>query len=301
MSQELELKLELSEDAVAQFLNLSWFHSNPANVRQPDKTLENIYFDTPDLQLLKTKAALRIRRSGSQYLQTLKTKGKSVGGLHQRGEWEFKIADTDADGDGEVEPRLQPELFPSDVWPAELNVDQLMPVFETNFTRSGWLWTSSKGSRIEVVLDQGQVIVGEQTTQLSELELELLEGSPECVFDLAEALSKQVPMLVSDVTKAQRGFELFQPGVWQTSRITLEDAREPASRLEWAIQGVMNPSELNDPKCLASVLETLVDDGLLNEMDVRPWLLFGDVSTLNPLLRGQWLLRLARYAWRHSS
>lgn len=298
MSQELELKLELSEDAVSQFLSLEWFHSHPANERQPDQILENIYFDTPDLLLLKVKAALRIRKSGHDYLQTLKTKGTSVGGLHQRGEWEFHIGTCSPDEPVTPPPALQPDRFPSDVWPVDLDVNQLIPVFETNFTRSCWVWSSPNGSRIEVVLDRGHVVSGDQSTPLTEIELELLEGHPDCVFDLAEALSKSVPLLVSDVTKAQRGFELYRPGAWQLQRLIWADDLDSSSQLEWVIQQLMLPSEIAASDQLPIVLSRLVKNGSVHEMDVNPWLLFGDLRQLTPLLKGQWLLRLARYAWQ---
>ncbi|MFC3152211.1 inorganic triphosphatase [Litoribrevibacter euphylliae] len=299
MSHELELKLELSEETVTQFLNLDWFHSHPACERRSDKVLENIYFDTPELLLLNARTALRIRKSGNEYLQTLKTKGTSVGGLHQRGEWEHKIGECSS-SDLSSSPSLQPDLFPQDVWPCDLDVNRLVPVFETNFTRSVWMWTSSKGSRIEVVLDRGKVVSNGQTTPLTEIELELLDGSPDCVFDLAEALSKSIPLLVSDVTKAQRGFELYHPGVWQVKLLQLTEKSNGSEKLEWVIQQLMFSSTQPVSDQLPKVLEGLVNAGVLKEMDVNPWLLFGDVSTLNPLLKGQWLLRLARYAWLHA-
>ncbi len=292
---ELELKLELSSQACDQFLQLTWFHSHPSVERQPDKQLENSYFDTPDLALLASRAALRIRKSGDKFLQTLKTKGTSVGGLHQRGEWEFEIGQATPGGSL---PSLQPELFPKDVWPENLDVAQLTPVFETNFTRSGWLWRSAKGSLIELVLDRGQVVSGNQTTALSEIELELLEGDAACVFDLAEAISHHLPMKVSDITKAQRGFELFRPGAWQTSSIVLDETSSDARQLEWVIQSLMTLNSGTDQNALATRLNRLVETGFLPAMDVRPWLLQGNISTLDTLKLGQWLLRLARHAWQ---
>ena len=82
MSQEIELKLTISQESIEQFLNLTLLKAYvPTSF-----TLENTYFDTPDKQLTSYGAALRIRKTPTGFVQTLKTKGQNVGGLHQRDE-----------------------------------------------------------------------------------------------------------------------------------------------------------------------------------------------------------------------
>lgn len=295
MSQEVELKLSLNEEIVSQFWALDWFHSHPSIKKQPQKLLENIYFDTPDLALLKTRAALRIRKSGEQYLQTLKTKGVSIGGLHQRGEWEHIIGDTASLAGGS--PQLKTELFPEDVWPEGLDTASLIPVFETNFIRDVWLWRSAFGSVVEMVLDQGKVVSGEQESVICEMELELVEGHAGCLFDLAEALTKTLPTLVSDTTKAQRGFELFSPGVWQVDHLSLSEVTASEECLNAVLQALMTGVQESDVAVFVAVLSQLVKDKVLPDLDVNPWLLQGNPNTLSDLSRAQWLLRLARHAW----
>jgi len=295
MSQEVELKLSLNEETVSQFWALDWFHSLPSIEKQPQKLLENIYFDTPDLALLKTRAALRIRKSGDQYLQTLKTKGVSVGGLHQRGEWEHIIGDVASLAGSS--PQLKTELFPEDVWPDGLNITSLIPVFETNFIRDVWLWHSASGSVVEVVLDQGKVTSGDQESRICEMELELVEGHAGCLFDLAEALTKTLPVLVSDITKAQRGFELFCPGAWQADHLSLAAVSMSEDCLNAILQALMEGVQEAQVSDFVGILNQLVVDKVLPDLDVNPWLLQGNPNTLSDLSRAQWLLRLARHAW----
>lgn len=296
MALEVELKLSLSPSSAEQFLNLIGFHQHNSLSEVTVKSLENIYFDTESLDLLRSRAALRIRKSGDCYLQTFKTKGKSVGGLHQRGEWEYPI---DSPTAGEA-PELLPKLFPSDVWPETLSIDALKPVFETNFQRSAWVWTSNQGTRIELVLDQGQVISGEKVTPLCEIELELMEGDPSCLFDLAELLSKCIPVTVSDITKAQRGFELFRPGVWVSDShcLSLEgDAESQLTALMACIGHKNFPQLLIDDELILAVSEQLISQKGIPEMDLRPWFVLTEMGGLDDQLKGQWLLRLARHAW----
>ena len=88
MANEIELKLKVIEkgDITKKLQDIF-----PGISLEP-KELINIYFDTRDFKLNQERIALRIRNKGGQYIQTLKTKGVSVNGLRQRGEWEWPLA-----------------------------------------------------------------------------------------------------------------------------------------------------------------------------------------------------------------
>lgn len=58
-----------------------------------DITLANVYYDTPDLALARSKSAVRVRRAPQGWLQTFKTVGSAEGGLHRRHEWELPVAE----------------------------------------------------------------------------------------------------------------------------------------------------------------------------------------------------------------
>lgn len=55
------------------------------------RELYNQYYDTPGRELARAKVALRMRRDGEQYIQTLKSRGQSVAGLSERNEWDWYL------------------------------------------------------------------------------------------------------------------------------------------------------------------------------------------------------------------
>ena len=90
MATELEIKLSVSEAAQAQALK--WLSSLPEVRAGKTKSLINHYFDTPNADLNRAKAALRVRKAGDDYIQTLKTRGEFVDGAHRREEWEWPVS-----------------------------------------------------------------------------------------------------------------------------------------------------------------------------------------------------------------
>ncbi|MGB1237871.1 MAG: inorganic triphosphatase [Pseudomonadales bacterium] len=206
MSEEIEIKLVGPLEALDKLLE-SHFLADYAEYKGRQQ-MRNCYYDTADLALNRLAMALRIRQRDDAYLQTLKTKGESVDGLHRRLEWEWPIERAE----------LDLSRLPSSHWPETVAVTDLHPVFETNLERQLWHCTgkSEQGQHycVEVALDLGQVLVSKPDMQLSEpiaeLELELLEGDPAALVMLADALRRELPQLApSDISKAQRGFALL--------------------------------------------------------------------------------------------
>ena len=195
MSQEIELKLTISQDSIEHFLNLTLLKAyTPVSL-----VLENTYFDTPDQQLTAMGAALRIRKTPTGYMQTLKSKGLNIGGLHQRDEWEYPLKTN----------QLDMSLFPQDALAFQLDPTQLVGMFQTNFNRTQWL-INFQQSVIELVLDVGQVVTAQGNDQISELELELKDGNLSDLFQLAQQISEHVAVMPSDLSKAERGYRLSQ-------------------------------------------------------------------------------------------
>lgn len=198
MSTEIELKFFAEQDISAQLATrLQPMLLEP----QGEVQLGNIYFDTPERQLRNWDCGLRIRSKNGQREQTLKTRGLSAGGLHQRGEFNTQLA-------GEW-PQLAD--FPAQVWPAGTDVqalqDSLRPQFRTDFLRRFWL-VEYQGSRIELAFDQGVIAVEERSEPLCELELELIDGEADALFALAFELLDIGGLRLSGVSKAQRGYAL---------------------------------------------------------------------------------------------
>ena len=200
MGSEIELKLSLPVEQQQAFAELALLKQYADDEPQVQSLL-NCYFDTPDQQLNRHKVALRIRRAGEQFIQTLKTRGTSQGGLHQRAEWEWPVS-------GE---QLELDKLPPDVLDTSIVLDQLASAFNTDFQRTSWqLNYPYKGqlARIELVLDQGQVIAAGKHDPISEIELELLDGPAAALFELAAKLAAEVPLRISRISKAEKGYRL---------------------------------------------------------------------------------------------
>ena len=181
--------------------------------------LRNTYFDTPDLALTGQRIAVRERRVGEQTLLTVKTAGQSVGGLSQRQEWEGPTQPGDFDFATLVDDAALAHTLGA-------LAAQLVPVFHTDFVRLRWVvaHAGAQGdASIELALDEGTVSTdanaphGRQQQALLELELELLSGPVEALFELARALaaapagdvSPGIDLQPSQRSKAERGVDLF--------------------------------------------------------------------------------------------
>jgi triphosphatase len=193
---EIELKLALPSSQVAAFLQLM-ARRRGAPTQQ---LLVTRYYDTPDFALNALGVALRIRRVGRRWLQTIKTEGERRGGLSQRAEFEMPVT------------RGRPDWsrFPAEALalvPDALRV-QLVPVFETRFERTAWLVGGRSGAKIEVALDVGDVRAGAHRLAVCEIELELKAGEPDALFELAQGWAERLDCLPFDVSKAERGVRL---------------------------------------------------------------------------------------------
>ena len=203
MPLETELKLRLQPGDLPRLL------SHPLlTAPDPAQRLLNTYFDTPDLALKTRRMAVRERLAGAQWLLTVKTAGRSTGGLSRRQEWEGPTTPGALDFAALVDDA---------VLAAELMAlrPSLQPLFATDFERQRWR-IDHAGAHIEVALDQGRVHVpGTALTEdLLELELELLDGPDAALMLLAQALRQtpQGPVALDpvDVSKAQRGMALWE-------------------------------------------------------------------------------------------
>ncbi|PAU76039.1 CYTH domain-containing protein [Halomonas salipaludis] len=218
MSQEIELKLAVEHGDLAALPA----HPLLASGAEGPRRLSNTYFDTPDGALEKARVALRIRQVGGRYLQTLKTSGAGSGGLSQRGEWEWQI-----DGPALDLPGLAALTPMRDVDHATL--DALAPRFRTDFQRLTWQ-LEHHGNRIELAVDQGEIVAGGRHAEICELELELKSGHVEALWQLAEQLAQQVALRPAQTSKAARGASLG------TSQWTLpEDDTTPRACLDRAM------------------------------------------------------------------
>ena len=85
MANETELKLSLPIAMQGLLLRQPVLRKA---VGKQSHQLINLYYDTPKLELHRHGIALRLRKQGRSWLQTVKCAGSSAAGLTTRPEWE---------------------------------------------------------------------------------------------------------------------------------------------------------------------------------------------------------------------
>lgn len=207
-SEEIELKLALPSSDPSRLAKRLARTPALARRKATHQHLHNVYYDTPEQLLRQQRVALRLRRIGSdaqpQWLQTLKTGGRSDSALSQRGEWETPVTDA----------ALSLNALQATPW-SEIDPDgtvfqALAPTFVTTFERTSWLVRRRDGSVVEVALDVGQIAVGDKRAPICELELELKVGQPAALFDIGQQIARSIAVLPANMSKAERGYALAQ-------------------------------------------------------------------------------------------
>lgn len=196
--QETELKFLSSPEAARALQETPLLaHAQPGGTQQ----LNTIYFDTPDHSLKDKGIVVRVRRSGNRLLQSVK-----YGAGITRGEWEHELDQAFPD------PALVGDDAGLSILHKKKITSALQPIFETDVERTSYL-CQSNGAQIEVSFDQGEIKHDGQRLPINELELELREGAPSELFAIAEIIVASVPVTLSFVSKAERGF-LLAEGAW---------------------------------------------------------------------------------------
>ena len=198
MSDEVELKFDVEPASAGPLRATPLLAAAVAHGHES----ESLYFDTPGGALRKAGISLRVRRSAGRNVQTVKRKRGNAAGLFVREEWEAEVPRFALDL-GAFEPALVRRLL------GKTDGEKLTPLVRTHFTRTAWQ-IEHRGSRIEVVLDEGTVSAGRKRTPLTELELELKGGKPAALFDLAEELGRAAPLRLGTLSKSERGYALAE-------------------------------------------------------------------------------------------
>jgi inorganic triphosphatase YgiF len=227
MQKETEIKLRVSRETLAALREHPLLKKRNKSGWER-RELMNQYFDTPERDLAHAKVALRLRRDGEEVIQTLKTRGQSIAGLSERHEYDWKLPKAKLDV-----KKLDGECWPEQL--AELDKKTLKPIFTTDFVRerAEIAWGRGKAKVvIEAALDLGHVIAGKQKEEICELELELREGEPAALLELAAELAATLALMPCDISKAERGYRLFDansyslslPAPLLTAELPLDDA-----------------------------------------------------------------------------
>lgn len=197
MATEIELKLRLDARHVRKLLA----HPLLKGMSSQKQNLLNTYYDTPELTLRQRRIALRFRKKGWEWLLTVKSAEPASGGLAIRNEWEI--------------PATPGQFDFAHVDNAELRAlldnarDRLAPVFTTDFRRQSWQ-IACGDSLIEMALDRGRISAHERSTGICEVELELISGRVDDIFELTRQLQQHLPLHPEVASKAERGYRLFR-------------------------------------------------------------------------------------------
>lgn len=221
MANEIELKLALPRRALPALRRHPLIAACAPQGRAV--TLDNTYYDTAALDLRRNRIAVRTRKAGRRWLQTVKAAAVSTGGLSSRPEWEQPYAgsfDFSAIDAPAIRKRLQ------------RHAAALIPVFTTRFRRETRLWAPDAHTRILLMIDTGAVIAGTRESPICELELELVSGSPLDLLDFALRLAADLPLLPDDVSKAERGFRLHLHTPPQPLRAEASDIKPDMTPVE---------------------------------------------------------------------
>lgn len=196
MGYETELKFRLDKAALDRLRRhplIRRLKRRSAITRQE----KSVYFDTGDGYLRAHQSVLRVRSVGQRRVQTLKSVDLR-GGAWRRHEWQWEIFDDLPDC------RLLENTPFANAFPYA----RLQPIFSTEIRRTTVL-LGAPGWQVECAFDEGSVRAGDQTCPVNEVELELKEGDTGALFQLAQDLFREVPGILSPVTKSERGFALL--------------------------------------------------------------------------------------------
>ncbi|MBV9529712.1 MAG: CYTH and CHAD domain-containing protein [Bradyrhizobium sp.] len=195
---EVELKLRVASEDIVALRNHTHF---AATLRNPVHEAQlSTYFDTDARDLRGRRVTLRVRRIGDKCIQTIKTANDGPGFL-ERSEWEQAI-----EGD-------RPDLTlvkDTAVGPLITDVcDALKPVFETRIERTSY-HLNGNASDIVMAVGEGQIVAGDSSVPVAEIELELKQGTPADLFKIARQINEIVPAHLEAKSKADRGYELLE-------------------------------------------------------------------------------------------
>jgi inorganic triphosphatase YgiF len=169
--------------------------------------LETVYYDTPDRDLAKAGVALRLRRDGVRWVQTLKGGGGAAAGLHARDEIEWDLTSS------ALNPGLLDDTPYAEFFSRRKVRGRLQAVFTTEFERKARMLAFPDGTVAELALDRGAIRAGDEAAPISEAEIELKGGDAARLFTLAREIARDVPLRLGHASKAERGYALGRAAV----------------------------------------------------------------------------------------
>ena len=219
---ECEIKLSLDAASAGQIKKLPLLRA-AGGAKPVEREHVDRYFDSADLTLWQHGFALRVRSEGTRHVQTLKGGGSVVAGLHRRVELESEVASDEPDL--ALFARQLRDALPALAKQLGEHALPLEQVFVNRTRRAAWMLALPDGAQVECALDTGELQRGDRTVPVRELELEMKEGDPARLYDLARQVHEAVPVRIENVSKDERGYALagaVAPRAVKASAVTLK-------------------------------------------------------------------------------
>ena len=260
---EIELKLRLPASA------LDGLRADPllqpaGKTRTVHKQLDNIYFDTPERALAQARIALRLRKDGRRWLQTVKSGGSAQAGLHSREEIEYAVAGKALEWKALAGTPIGDMIDPFRA--------QLQPQFRTRFSREVRLLRGRSGAQIELAVDHGEIIAGKRREALCEVELELKSGAVDDLFELALELVARHQLVVDNRSKAERGDALARDlppaSPVKATPVLLPPGADAQDVARLAVENCLAHWQANEPGFLAQPSGARYDSEHLHQLRV---------------------------------
>ncbi len=192
---EYELKFSIAPAAIARLAAHPALSAADAASRL--EHLRSTYYDTAEGALRRRRVTLRVRASGRHTVHTLKRSGAS---LVERDEWERDGGDTPDLAWLRSTPLV--DLFTDETIAARLDRRFTVDVDRTI------LPITFDGTTIEGAIDEGAIRAGGASLPVHEFELEHKDGPAKGLERLARTLVRDVPLVLSLTSKAERGFAM---------------------------------------------------------------------------------------------
>lgn len=214
---ETEVKLAFkNKEELFSILDTEWFTHYCLDSEHKDPSrLSNTYFDTTDRIISSRGGSIRVRLYNTSdgkefYEHTVKYGGKVDNGLHQRYEWNH-ISDSKSFDLAAFRKAVIENGDPSDLLDEVLegiSEDELIPLVSTDFERTVYV-LGYGDSMMEACFDHGNIVAGNKSEEICELEIELTEGDVVDLQDLASYIADNSVGIPFNDSKFKRALRLL--------------------------------------------------------------------------------------------
>ena len=257
--------------------------------------LQAFYFDTPERDLVKAKIALRLRREGTQWVQTLKMPGEN-----SLSRIEINHDRPSAD--------LDLSVYDNEPFAAVLakHASKLAICYETDVHRV-LRQTRTPLGMVEIAFDTGLLRAGSLELPISEIEFELKRGQLAAVFALGKKWQQSHSLILDARSKSERGDRLALLDAELTAISDEKSERQESSRRHaiaqfWAArtaENILLQPKIHAQAALAAVSAECLDQiirnaAVLAEVDTADVYQAGGAEHIHQLRVG---IRRLRSAW----